>query len=37
MKNFNHIQATQTNIGMCNMMMRGMMMPDASALRICRM
>ena len=37
MKNFNHIQAIQTNIDMCSMMMRGMMMPYASALHICRM
>jgi len=37
MKKINRIQLTQENIGMCNMMMRGMMMPYASALHACRM
>jgi len=36
MKNY-HIQIAETNIGMCNMMMRDMMMSDVSALRFCRM
>jgi len=33
MANYEHIQTVQTNMGMRNMMMRGMMMPNASALR----
>jgi len=37
MKHFNHIQVAQTDMGMRNMMMRGMMMPHASALRFRRM